>query len=106
MKTPQPAIKADPQPPFQTNTHTNYINQKQREEHIKKGICFTCDEKWERGHKCKCLQLFVADESDEEEQPSLDDDQHDHEESQVDSDLMIEIDGIYHSLTDPLDPMQ
>lgn len=37
------------------------------EEQIKKGLCFNCDEKWVKGHKCKHFRNFQVVDEDEDE---------------------------------------
>ncbi|GKE10491.1 hypothetical protein Tco_1414042 [Tanacetum coccineum] len=53
-----------------TNTNTTplaikWISLEERKEHLNKGLCFNCDNKWMRGHKCpgKFL-LLMAEEGD------------------------------------------
>ncbi|GJT86703.1 hypothetical protein Tco_1068420 [Tanacetum coccineum] len=45
-----------------------WISPAERQERLSKGLCFNCDHKWVRGHKCpnKCLLLMADDEDDEE----------------------------------------
>ncbi|GJZ40818.1 ty3-gypsy retrotransposon protein [Tanacetum coccineum] len=45
-----------------------WISPAERQERLSKGLCFNCDHKWVRGHKCpgKFLLLMADDEDDEE----------------------------------------
>nr|GEV67525.1 hypothetical protein [Tanacetum cinerariifolium] len=61
--------------PTQTNSNRNskplaikWISSAEREERLNKGLCFNCDNKWTRGHKCpgKFLLLMADDEQDTE----------------------------------------
>ncbi|GKC89011.1 ty3-gypsy retrotransposon protein [Tanacetum coccineum] len=61
--------------PSQTNINTNpkplaikWISPAERQERLNKGLCFNCDNKWARGHKCpgKFLLLMADDENDAE----------------------------------------
>ncbi|GJX09473.1 ty3-gypsy retrotransposon protein [Tanacetum coccineum] len=61
--------------PSQTNSNTNpkplaikWISPAERQERLNKGLCFNCDNKWARGHKCpgKFLLLMADDENDAE----------------------------------------
>nr|GEX35508.1 reverse transcriptase [Tanacetum cinerariifolium]GEX82942.1 reverse transcriptase [Tanacetum cinerariifolium] len=48
-----------------------WISSAERQERLSKGLCFNCDSKWVRGHKCpgKFL-LVIAEEDDAKEQPT------------------------------------
>ena len=37
------------------------ISLAQMEERKKKGLCYSCDEKWGLGHKCKSAKLFLLE---------------------------------------------
>ncbi|GJT05145.1 retrotransposon-related protein [Tanacetum coccineum] len=47
---------------------SKWISPAERQERLSKGLCFNCDHKWVRGHKClgKFLLLMADDEDDEE----------------------------------------
>nr|GEU82021.1 hypothetical protein [Tanacetum cinerariifolium] len=34
-----------------------WISPTERQEHLSKGLCFNCDNKWVRGHKCPCQSM-------------------------------------------------
>jgi hypothetical protein len=37
------------------------ISQAQMEERRQKGLCYTCDSKWKKGHVCAVPKLFLID---------------------------------------------
>ncbi|GKC58609.1 ty3-gypsy retrotransposon protein, partial [Tanacetum coccineum] len=63
-----------------------WISPAERQERLSKGLCFNCDNRWVRGHKCpgKFL-LLMADEDVEEEQPP----ETEHEEALESGDILI-----------------
>ncbi|KAF3776122.1 Lipoxygenase 2 [Nymphaea thermarum] len=78
-------------------------NWQDREEMIAKGLCFYCKEMWERGHKCKRLQLFevIEDSSDEEEQPPTSAMEPAIHEPEDEPEPTNNIDSVCHLLADP-----
>ena len=43
------------------------ISPKEMEERRAKGLCFSCNKKWSKGHKCQETKLFTLENNDEEE---------------------------------------
>nr|GFA05078.1 retrovirus-related Pol polyprotein from transposon opus [Tanacetum cinerariifolium] len=60
-----------PTPIESTNTNTKplaikWISPEERQEQLNKGLCFNCDSKWMRGHKCPDKFLFHMAEEDDD----------------------------------------
>ncbi|KAF3774859.1 hypothetical protein EJ110_NYTH52125 [Nymphaea thermarum] len=66
MRTAPPKKQFEKRSVFRNNVPVKYISQQEREERIKKGLCFYCDEQFQPGHKCKQLQLYEVVESEDE----------------------------------------
>jgi len=47
------------------------ISQSQMEERRKKGLCYSCNAKWNRGHVCEAAKLFIIDTMEEREEHQL-----------------------------------
>ncbi|GJT60682.1 ty3-gypsy retrotransposon protein [Tanacetum coccineum] len=63
-----------------------WISAAERQERLSKGLCFNCDNRWVRGHKCSSkFLLLMADEDVEEEQPP----ETEHEEALESGDISI-----------------
>ncbi|GKA55977.1 retrotransposon-related protein, partial [Tanacetum coccineum] len=63
-----------------------WISPAERQERLSKGLCFKCDNRWVRGHKCPSkFLLLMADEDVEEEQPP----ETKHEEALESGDILI-----------------
>ncbi|CAN6475339.1 unnamed protein product [Victoria cruziana] len=93
---PLPPPKEASRIPLLTAPQPHYITRQEREECIKKGLCFNCDEKWERGHKCKHLKMFIVqDNEDEEDQPP----EEEHEENDEGEPYSLK-DVICHAMSD------
>ncbi|CAN6454910.1 unnamed protein product [Victoria cruziana] len=64
VETTQEAIKTS-NPNIQgsklQNTKPNFLSRQEREERIKKGLCFNCEEKWQKGHQCKHFKVYTMD---------------------------------------------
>jgi hypothetical protein len=43
------------------------ISQEEMDERREKGLCFGCNRKWSKGHKCQKTKLFTLENNDEEE---------------------------------------
>ncbi|XP_020254010.1 uncharacterized protein LOC109831084 [Asparagus officinalis] len=55
--SPYPSVRENPKPPSQFKKLTPEDIQRRRSQNL----CFTCDEKWFRGHQCKGKQMFLLE---------------------------------------------
>jgi hypothetical protein len=73
-----------------------FITRAQREDRIKKGLCFNCNEKWSKDHQCKKFHVYqVRDESGDEASSSTDSEEGEANENEDDSTHGIS----YHALS-------
>ncbi|KAF3773025.1 hypothetical protein EJ110_NYTH56371 [Nymphaea thermarum] len=63
---PPPQKKIEKRPSFHNNVPVKYISRQEREERMKKGLCYYCDEKFQPGHKCKHFQFYEVLEDEDE----------------------------------------
>ncbi|KAF3788814.1 hypothetical protein EJ110_NYTH20333 [Nymphaea thermarum] len=66
MRSAPPKKQIEKRPAFRNNIPVKYISRQEREERIKKGLCFYCEEKCVPGHKCKHFQLYEVLEDEDE----------------------------------------
>ncbi|GJT95895.1 hypothetical protein Tco_1091413 [Tanacetum coccineum] len=66
----QTSINTNPKPPLAIK----WISPVERQERLNKGLCYNCDNKWVRGHKCPGMFLFLmTDDKDDTIQDSKED---------------------------------
>ncbi|XP_031479935.1 uncharacterized protein LOC116250452 [Nymphaea colorata] len=99
VKSAPPQRKFENRPAFRNNIPNKYISRQEREERIKKGLCFNCEEKWHAGHKCKHFQLYEVTDSDEELEESEEVDTEGTEVAKVGEDTEEKEEGLCHALT-------
>ena len=81
-----PLLPAPPKATVNSNATVNptakplaikWISPAERQERLSKGLCFNCDNRWTRGHKCpgKFLLLMTDDVEDTSEDVTVEDDE-------------------------------
>ncbi|XP_031482769.1 uncharacterized protein LOC116252561 [Nymphaea colorata] len=99
VKPAPPQKKFENRPAFRNNIPIKYISRQEREERIKKGLCFNCEEKWHAGHKCKHFQLYEVTDSDEELEENEEIDTKGTEVAKVKDETEEKEEGLCHALT-------
>ncbi|GKB48138.1 hypothetical protein Tco_0898891 [Tanacetum coccineum] len=82
FSSPKPDASKPPLLPTPTSNSANapnkplaikWISPAERQEHLNKGLCFNCDSKWVRGHKCPRKFLLLITEECDDMGPEVDD---------------------------------
>ncbi|KAF3775160.1 hypothetical protein EJ110_NYTH51075 [Nymphaea thermarum] len=94
-------FKKDLPPPKFTPRKVTYITKEERGRRFQQGLCYNCEEKYQKGHVCKVMRVYVVL-KEGEEPPIIEDSS---EEEEVPAEVLVEAavgeEKSCYSLTDP-----